>query len=65
MRLSGIAGVARVAGLTSITSSTCLSGLASVALFAGGRLLLPPLPASKLTQPAFPMLALYENDDKL
>ena len=65
VRLAGIAGVARVADLASITSFTCLSGLAGVALLVGGRLLLPLLPASKQTQPAFPIPALYKNDDKL
>lgn len=65
VRLAGIAGVTRVADLASITSSTCLSGLAGVALLVGGRLLLPLLPASKQTQPAFPIPALYKNDDKL
>ena len=61
----GIAGVARVAGLECFAGSTCLSGRAGVAGLVDGRLLLPLLPASKQTQPAFPMPTLYKNDDKL
>ena len=58
-------GLTRVSGLVGVAGSVRLAGVAGVALLVGGRLLLPLLPASKQTQPAFPMPALYKNDDKL